>query len=338
LLDLTMRNGLLNFRPTKRRAIRVVDEIPREIYNILVLDEKQMEFLPRPKASGGGRGPVDQQGLLDGLEGDTSGLTEEESSRMWELPPRDYKVADRHVDRFLQTALESDALQKKLFYMYQESRSIVEEAGYSILYLATGFLEWTESKSPTEIRKAPLILIPVELERVGAGTAFRLHWAGEDMSTNVSLQATLSQQGVSLPDFEMPDSKEDIDEYFHSVSEAVLSMPGWQVVNDIYLGFFSFTKFILYKDLDPNGWPEGMSPSTAPLIRALFDPSYQREPESEFVEEESDERLRASDLYHVMDADPSQIAAIEDTKSGRNMVVEGPPRHGQVADNNEHNC
>ena len=39
LLDLTMRNQLLNFRP-RTRVIKVVDEISTEIYDILVLQEK----------------------------------------------------------------------------------------------------------------------------------------------------------------------------------------------------------------------------------------------------------------------------------------------------------
>ena len=48
LLDLTMRNRLLNFRPTKLKTIQLIDAMPAEIYNSLVLREKAMEFLPRP--------------------------------------------------------------------------------------------------------------------------------------------------------------------------------------------------------------------------------------------------------------------------------------------------
>ena len=49
LLDLTMRNRLLNFKP-QVRSIRVVDEIPTEIYQLMVLENKKMRFMPR-KAS-----------------------------------------------------------------------------------------------------------------------------------------------------------------------------------------------------------------------------------------------------------------------------------------------
>ena len=46
LLDLTMRNKLLNFKP-RAKSIRVVDEIPTEIYQLLVLEDKKLQFIPR---------------------------------------------------------------------------------------------------------------------------------------------------------------------------------------------------------------------------------------------------------------------------------------------------
>lgn len=44
LLDLTLRNRLLNYRPSAMRSIRVVGELPAEIYDALVLREKSLEF------------------------------------------------------------------------------------------------------------------------------------------------------------------------------------------------------------------------------------------------------------------------------------------------------
>ena len=49
----------------------------------------------------------------------------------------------------------------------------------------------------------------------------------------------------------------------------------------------------------------------------------------EFHEEDVDKKLRSNDVYHVVDADSSQIAVIEESKSGKNMVVEGPPGTGK---------
>ncbi|MBU0476158.1 MAG: DUF4011 domain-containing protein [Bacteroidetes bacterium] len=48
LLDLGLRNTLLNFR-TKKNKVEVVDEISKEIYQILVQQNKKMRFKPIPK-------------------------------------------------------------------------------------------------------------------------------------------------------------------------------------------------------------------------------------------------------------------------------------------------
>jgi hypothetical protein len=40
LLNLTNRNRLLNFRLTQRRSVQIFDELPNQVYQRLVLDEK----------------------------------------------------------------------------------------------------------------------------------------------------------------------------------------------------------------------------------------------------------------------------------------------------------
>lgn len=328
LLDLSMRNRLINFRPTKRRTLRIIDEIPREIYEILVINERSMEFLPtdvtkttKPSPS---NSPFEPPNLED------SNNSGEVDSSIWELPPPDESVATRHVDRYLQTNLEPETLQRRLFYIYQESNSVFEEQGYTVLYLALGFLEWSESSNSTQYRRAPLILIPAELERQSVRSRFKVKWTGEEISTNISLQEKLKEQSILIPDFEMPDTKEGITDYFQSVQNAISSMPNWKIYDDIYLGFFSFTKFVMWKDLDINSWPENVSLNQYALINALFNPAQNFvSGHSEFDESEIDNQLTASCLYHVMDADPSQIKVIENVKQGRNLVVEGPPGTGK---------
>ncbi|SET02446.1 hypothetical protein SAMN04488587_2008 [Methanococcoides vulcani] len=49
LFDLTMGYQFLNIRPSKARAIRVIDNIPTEIDDRLVLQEMKMECRPRSK-------------------------------------------------------------------------------------------------------------------------------------------------------------------------------------------------------------------------------------------------------------------------------------------------
>jgi hypothetical protein len=52
LLDLTKRTSLLNWRSRRgaATAIVVVDEIPREVHRMLVVEEKAMRFRPDPRA------------------------------------------------------------------------------------------------------------------------------------------------------------------------------------------------------------------------------------------------------------------------------------------------
>ena len=45
-----MRNRLLNYRPSKVKTIQIVDEVPREVYDRLVVNSRTMEFLPRTES------------------------------------------------------------------------------------------------------------------------------------------------------------------------------------------------------------------------------------------------------------------------------------------------
>ncbi len=309
LLDLTLRNRLINFKPSSRRSMRILSSDPAAIYDHLVLEESALAFLPRQEEHSAETDPAGEAG--------ENKIDEEVESK----PTRSQKS--------LQTELSEEALPKQLFRISNEANSVLEEQGYTVLFLALGFLEWLESPSSETSRLAPLVLVPVELVRTKVREAYRLKWTGEDVGTNLSLQERLVEAGVALPDFVIPEEAGGLRSYYEAVSQSVEGRSGWAVKDDVYLGFFSFTKFVMYKDLDPAGWPEDDGPSSHPLIRALFSPGHDQQPGEFFPEEEVDERLSWSSIYHVMDADPSQIAAIEDIKAGLNLVVEGPPGTGK---------
>ena len=310
LLDLTLRNKLLNHRPSKRRTLPIVDELPREVYETLVVEGKKVRFLPTKPEDG------EQQGALAILPDS------------WEVPDLEEAVAARHSDLALQTTLDKEVLQKKLFFIGAESDSFLEEQGYTALYLALGFLEWYESPASELARRAPLVLVPVSLERTGVRQAFKIQWTEEDVSGNISLAAKLIELGVTLPEFSPAASKEELVGYFEQVLEAISDQNRWSITPDVVLDFFSFAKFVMYKDLDPNSWPEGRSPVDNKVIRAVIDPE-SSESGGGFDPDSIDHVLKPSTLYHVLDADPSQIAVIEDAKKGQHLVVEGPPGTGK---------
>lgn len=320
LLDLTMRNRLLNFRPTKLSTIKLVDEVPMEIYDILVLQEKVMRFKPKPK-------DVQETKIED--ESDLGGLTPEEAKTIWAPEDPSEKKRDRHIDSFLQTFLEPLRLMRQLLHISRRAQSVMEEQGHTVLYLALGFLHWTESEDSSIKRRAPLILIPVELNRAKVGHSFKLQWTGEDFSTNISIQSKVLEQGINLPEMPAFEKKIELTEYLSCIEKSISRMKNWSVEKEIFLGFFSFTKFIMYKDLDSNSWPDEAAPSDSSLVQSILDPSGEQPTDSGFSEDEIDEKLNSEEALHVFDADSSQITVIEDVKSGRNLAVEGPPGTGK---------
>ena len=327
LIDLTLRNRLINYRPTKARTIRIQNtENPLDIYDILVLKENQMRFratkTSEPSSTTSSPLTSDEQQTSEDNAPDIETLE-------WKPRIQGESGQSKQADRFLDTPYDVESLKKRLFKVAQDSRSFLEEQGYTILFLAFGFLEWSESSSSDRALRAPLILIPVELKRGEIRESFTIQWTGEDILTNISLKEKLKEQGIFLPDLEMPDDKHEIDDYLGKVKNAIQSQNKWKIYSDIYLDFFSFTKFVMYKDLDSSTWPDEMKPATHPLITAIFNPDPNNPQIPGFDENEVDKKIRADSVFHILDADSSQIAAIEDIKAGKNLVIQGPPGTGK---------
>ena len=98
----------------------------------------------------------------------------------------------------------------------------------------------------------------------------------------------------------------------------------------IHLGFFSFTKLLIYEDLDPESWPDSDAPSDHPVLGALLGPEGFREPDSTIADSDHlDDHLEVSDTHQVLDSDSSQTLAAIDVKTGRNLVIQGPPGTGK---------
>ena len=301
LLDLTLRNQLLNFK-SRAKTITIVNQSPVNLFQTLVLQNSKMYFVANKKDK------------------------KEDKSSVWDHIPFDFSKFSEG-DRKLATDLTPKELQKRLYYINNQAKTMLQEQGYNILYLAVGFLEWKDKSKPRQKNKAPLVLIPVAMERKKVGESFNLEWTGEDIQTNISLKAKLLEAGIELPDFEFKRYGEVIDHYIASVRRAVSRMDGWEVNSNVALGFFSFTKFVMYNDLNPEAWADNVDLTKNELIQAIFNPA--KNDQEAFKEEDIDSQLEYRTMYQVLDADSSQIAAIQDVKSGRNLVVEGPPGTGK---------
>lgn len=322
LLDLSARNRLLNMPRSSKsvRALEVIDEVSAEVFRLLVRENRPFTFVA-------GKSAGDEQ-AADGEQEEVDEIVDLAQPEDDEVDERG--VLARHSDTRLQTRLTPKGLQKRLLDLFFDARTLEEEQGVNILYLTLGALKWIDPQNAANIRYAPLVLVPVSLERGNAGEKFKLRARQEDYASNLSLEAFLEKvHGIRLPGFEASDAF-DITSYFDEVAEAISAKPGWEVISDnIVLGFFSFAKFLMYRDLDPDVWPEGRRIVDRDLIRGLISDGF--EGSDAMIPEDSniDPFIPPSEMLHIVDSDSSQALAVHEVRRGRNLVIQGPPGTGK---------
>ena len=320
LLDLSLRNPLLNYRPLKSRGVEVIDEIPSFVFDFLVLKSRPMSFLARQDE--------DQQGSLD-----LSAPSNEEPGDELKQPEEDDGVLHpRHTDSRLQTNESASQLQSRLLKTHHAANTLIQEQGVNTLYIALGMAEWYPSDASNIVRRAPLILVPVEITRSDVRGRFRIAYTGGELGSNLSFMEKVKNDfGVDIPDLPSDEDLE-VDGYFDDVASLIEELDRWSVDRrSVVLGFFSFGKFLMYRDLDPTSWPDGTGygPRESSIMRALFGGGFS-EPDPKIGEEDRlDDHLRPEDIHHVVDADSSQALAILDVNQGRNLVIQGPPGTGK---------
>ncbi|CAM3780307.1 DUF3320 domain-containing protein [Marinicrinis lubricantis] len=328
LLDLGLRNPLLNYRTLKARGLEIVQEKPTEVFRILVSQKRKMTFLEVNSAKEQPQSELvvsdHQDDVLfpidhEQVELEVSGQPEETSEPL-----------EHEIDSKLQTPYVEKQLEQRLLNTYYYARTYIEEQGVNILYMALGMLHWKEAGHSQELRKAPLLLVPVQLDRVSARHRFTLSYTEDEIGHNISLSAKMKADfGVDIP--ALPeDGDPDIVSYFQEVKRAIEGQKGWMVdTNSIVIGFFSFGKFLMYRDLDTALWPEHARPENHPVITALLEDGFQEESSTIPEDDSLDKHIRLADSNHILDADSSQLMAILDAAQGRNMVIQGPPGTGK---------
>jgi very-short-patch-repair endonuclease len=327
LLDLSARNRLLNMpRGAKgARSIDVIDEKSDEVFRLLAREGKAFAFVAGREATGDG--VVDREAaelaLTEADEITDLAQPEDESTD-------ERGVFRRHTDTKLQTRLTGKGLQKRLLEMYLDSRTLEEEQGVNVLFLTLGALKWVDPNNAANIRYAPLLLVPVALDRGNAGERFNLKARQEDFASNLSLEAYLDRvHALRMPGFEANDAF-DVTVYFNAVADVVQTKADWQVLPDaMSIGFFSFAKFLMYRDLDPAVWPANGKITERPLIRGLLSDGFAGGEGMADEDVNIDPLIPPIEMLHILDCDSSQALAVHEVRNGRDIVIQGPPGTGK---------
>ena len=191
-------------------------------------------------------------------------------------------------------------------------------------------LQWYEADASGRARRAPLVLVPVRLERSGARERFTIQYTGDELGANLSISEKVRADfGIHIPgpDALAPeDADTDAATYIYEVDRVIRQSapPRWAVEPDaIALGFFSFNKLLMYLDLDAPGIADNE------IIAALFGDGFREPPSGIGDGDHLDDHLAPEATYHVLDADSSQSLAIHDATGGRSLVIQGPPGTGK---------
>ena len=292
LLDLGKRNRLLNHRDTKRGSIRIVSPSSLALWQSFVEEESPIVF-----------SYINEESEFDDA-GDGGQKIE---------------VVNGNVE----TNKTLPEQQKTLRSLRNKARSFSNEQGVNALYLAFGFLNWKESPSSMQFIQSPLILVPVYLQWESITSPFELRLHDDEIVINPTLAYKMENDfGVTLPPFESGDSPAD---YFNTLNRLVASQ-GWSVEQGTCLTLLSFLKINMYNDLEKHR----ESISEHPVVRALAgDASGLTVDVSALDGYDHDASTTPADSYLIVDADASQIDAIECAKMGASFVLQGPPGTGK---------
>lgn len=318
LLDLTLRNSLLNYRKSSARTLQIVDELPNFIFERLVTERKSFRFDP--------------------AEEDKEGRPAGEATRQtrFDLPQPDRRSIElRHTDSRLQTHVKAKFLEARLKSLQRAAKTAVEETGINYLHLAIGFLSWYAREDSGKEHIAPLILVPVSIERKfdarSSAFEYEVRWTEEEIQHNLCLERFLERDfGMKLPKYSEAGEEELPEDYFGRVADAVRTQQKWEVRREALLGFFSFHKLMMFADLDPKNWGQtdalGDDSLASKIICGSSDsgsgPAYPAEYDLE-------NNATAKDMRLVIEADSSQHSALVDIANGSSLVIEGSPGTGK---------
>lgn len=293
-------NRLVNFKPSQKLGIDLIAAGLDALYATMVDEGKLMQVRSSSK----------DQALMAAQDGDVEGTGE-------------------HKANVLHANLTADPLRTRLSAINRETKSHRQEMGFECLYLALGFLTYYDSDDSDLTKTAPLVMIPVDLLLSPRRTLFSATYNGVEVNPNIALAQRLKHDF----DIELPEQPANFrpSQWLDDVERAIETKERWKVDKSrVHLGFFSNALFLMYQDLDPENWLDTPL-HEHPVLSELLGSGTEKHGRDAAT---ANNRAPRGDWPPqltpvVIDADSSQLDAINAAESGRNIVIQGPPGTGK---------
>lgn len=312
LLDLTLRNRLINFKAT-RTALQLRVPDPAHLEDALA-DGQEWKFRPLP--------PI--------MQGNDPRVAAVASRRSGEDPLENLarQAAER---KELLAAVEGKTMDARLYEIYSAARLGLEEGGANTLYLALGFLKWVEDERAEKTHLAPILLVPVTMTRQSVRAGYSISRHDDETIVNPTLLQLLRQNfQLAFPGLDsLPTDAGgvDVNKIWQIFRLAVKDVPRWEVLEDVYVGIFSFTKYLMWKDLQDRADQLAQNRVVNHLIARPGDALGASEDFG--PRDDLDDRHASGTLLAPLIADSSQLNAISRAASGHDFALEGPPGTGK---------
>lgn len=311
LLDLSLRNSLLNFRRTGTTVQFIAPDLAK--LEDAVSAGSDMKILPLP---------------------DDMSLTAADSKTFEQQNPNADQLTAIAQSEFeknrLRSFLKETDLEKVMKKLHRQAKVSLEENGANTLYLALGFLKWYETDKSEQVRYAPLVLVPVDIVKKLQERCYVLRVRDEETQMNITLLEMLRRDfGITIGGLDpLPEDENGVDLplVFSTVRQGVMAQKRWDVEENAFLGQFSFSRFIMYNDIRSRSDELRRNKVVASLISGKL------EWESNFADitpRQLDEQIKPADMAVPMSADSSQLAAIYLASKGESFVLHGPPGTGK---------
>ncbi len=308
LLDLSLRNNLLNLRPS-RNLLQFVDIDINNLEDILS-DGKSFSIIPNQNAEILHKYTL----FLPPLH---------HSSPLYQNANNELKY-----NRLLTYYHEED-LDKILSYIHKNAKQAIEENGSSTLYLGIGLLKWFDRKTPEQARYSPILLLPVEINRRSVNSKFTLKSTEEETMVNITLLEFLRQEyELDLSVLEqLPQDEKGVDvrKVMGIFRRAIMQLKGWDVEEQLVLGNFSFSKLILWKDIVMH--TDDLLKND--MVRSLVDGKLSYNVDVSDTPSNQLDNIDSNSLLLPMASDVSQMEAVLSAQKGQSFILHGPPGTGK---------